>query len=135
MAPTPPRRMRSTALHLGIVGALAVSLTACGGTQKAASRYCVDDFDQIVPDAQCLATPVASGSNTRTGSSSRYRYYYGGSNSGGRVTGGSYTVPPSGGNSSSGVKTSGVDTGGFGGGKSSTGGGKSSSSSSSSGGS
>src|SRR4051812_35593110 len=125
MAEPLPRRMRSTAINLGLVGALAISLTACGGTKgaQAGPRYCVDDFDQVVPDAQCLATPVASPGSTgsRTGTSGR-RWYYGGTSSGGRVSGGSYTAPPasaSGGSSSGGSKKSGISIGGFGGGSSS----------------
>jgi hypothetical protein len=132
-----PRRMRSKAINLGIVGALAVSLAACGGTQSV-QRTCVDEFDQPVPDAQCLATPVASpGSNgSRTTSPSRHWYYGGTRSSGGRMSGGSYTAPASS-SGSSGSKKSGISIGGFGGSSKSSGssssGGKSSGGSSSGG--
>lgn len=142
MAPTPPRRMRSAAVGLGLVGALALGLSGCGtNSAQAIQRQCVDDFGQVVAEAQCLATPVAS-SSTRpsTGSStyrsSPYRWYYGGTTAGGRVTGGSYDPPPSTSrtnSSSSGSKSSGVDTGGLGGKSGSSSSGKSSSSSSSGG--
>jgi hypothetical protein len=131
MAPDPTRptrRMRSAAVSLGLVGALAFTLSGCGtNSAQAVQRQCVDDFGQVVAEAQCLATPVA-GSSPRPGTTSNsrpYRYYYGGTTSGGRVTGGSYDPPAnykpsgSGSSSSSGVKTGsttgGVDTGGFGG--------------------
>ena len=153
MAPDPTRRMRSAAVSLGLVGALALSLSGCGtSAAQSVRRQCVDDFGQVVTEAQCLATPVASssprpGTTGSGGYSSPYRWYYGGSYSGGRVTGGSYDPPPnyrppsSGSNSgSSGIKagstTGGVDTGGFGGksGGSSSSGGKSGGSSGSGGG-
>src|SRR4051794_35156301 len=122
MADPLTRRMRSKAFSLGLVGALAISLTACGGTTGAQNvpRYCVDEFDQVVPDAQCLATPVASpgSSGSRTSSSSR-RWYYGGVAAGGRMSGGSYNPPPS--SSSGGKSGSGIKIGGFGGSSSSGG--------------
>ncbi len=147
MAPSSPRRMRSAAVNLGLVGALALSLSGCGGTKAAppVQRQCVDDFGQIVAEAQCLVTPVASSGTTSSSrpSSSRTRWYYGGNTSGGRVTGGSYDPPPArstGSNNSSvtgsGGKSGSVDTGGFGGGKTgSTSSGSSSSSGGKSGGS
>lgn len=129
MAPDPTRRMRSAAVSLGLVGALAFTLSGCGtSAAQAVQRQCVDDFGQVVAEAQCLATTVASSSPRpgTTSSSHPYRWYYGGSYSGGRVTGGSYD-PPANYRPASGSTTGGVDTGGFGG--------KSGSSSSSSGGS
>ncbi len=149
MAPSSPRRMHSAAVSLGLVGALALSLSGCGGTKAAqpVQRQCVDDFGQVVAEAQCLVTPVANIGSTGSSrpNSSRTRWYYGGSTSGGRVTGGSYDPPPArstGSNNSSttsGGKSGSVDTGGFGGGKtgsssgSSSSGGKSGGSSSSGG--
>lgn len=118
MAPPPPRRMRSTAVNLGLVGALALSLSGCGTNRtQVAQRQCVDDFGQVVAEAQCLATPGPS-SSARSGTRSRSpRWYYGETTAGGRVTGGSYDPPPSGSraNSSSGATSGGVDTGGLGG--------------------
>lgn len=95
-----PRRLRSTAVSLGIVGALALSLSACGSTSASATRRCVDDttlrpFDnayQVVDDPNCLtsAAPATSGS---FGTTPRYRHYYGGVLTAGYVSGGSFTVP------------------------------------------
>ena len=151
MAADPTRRMRSAAVNLGLVGALAFTLSGCGtSAAQTVQRQCVDDFGQVATEAQCLTTPGASSSPRpgTTSSSYPYRWYYGGSTSSGRVIGGSYDPPAnyrpasSGSNGSSGVKTGsttgGVDTGGFGGksGSSSSGsssGGKSGGSSSSSG--
>lgn len=95
-----PRRLRSTAVSLGLVGALALSLNACGTPSASATRRCIDETnvrvtDQaypIVGDDQCLVTttPTTSGS---FGTTSRYRYYYGGTVNSGYVYGGSFTVP------------------------------------------
>lgn len=95
-----PRRLRSTAVSLGLVGALALSLSACGTPSASATRRCIDETnvrvtDQaypIVGDDQCLVTttPTTSGS---FGTTSRYRYYYGGTVNSGYVYGGSFTVP------------------------------------------
>lgn len=110
-----PRRMRSTIVSIGLVGALAASLSACGSTPAQDAR-CVDmDSFDVVPEQNCLATPTASGTSRST-TGRRYGYYYGGRTSGSRVSGGSFTAP------------SGVQSGGFGksaSGKSSTSGGKS----------
>ena len=100
MSPSTPRRMRSTAVSLGLVGALAIGLTGCGsgsGNQNTARR-CVDtDTQVVVEDERCDAT--TSGRHVGGG---YYGYYYGGRVRGGKVSGGSYSAP------------SGVDTGGFG---------------------
>lgn len=86
--------MRSAAVSLGLIGALALSLSGCGGTKAAppVQRQCVDDFGQIVAEAECFTTPVASSGSTSSSrpSTSRTRWYYGGTTSGGRITGGSY---------------------------------------------
>ncbi len=115
-----PRRMRSTIVSIGLVGALAASLTGCGSTRAQDAR-CVDmDSFDVVPEQNCLATPTATGTSRST-TGRRYGYYYGGRTSGSRVSGGSFTAP------------SGVSSGGFGksaSGKSSTSGGKSGGSSS-----
>src|SRR5918997_6112776 len=111
-----PRRMRSTIVSIGLVGALAASLTGCGSRAQAQDARCgdMDSFD-VVPEQNCLATPTATGTSRST-TGRRYGYYYGGRTSGSRVSGGSFTAP------------SGVSSGGFGNsasGKSSTSGGKS----------
>ena len=116
-----PRRMRSTIVSIGLVGALAASLTGCGSRAQAQDARCVDmDSFDVVPEQNCLATPTAT-STSRSTTGRRYGYYYGGRTSGSRVSGGSFTAP------------SGVSSGGFGSsasGKSSTSGGKSGGSSS-----
>jgi hypothetical protein len=116
-----PRRMRSTIVSIGLVGALAASLTGCGSRTQARDARCVDmDSFDVVPEQNCLATPTATGTSRST-TGRRYGYYYGGRTSGSRVSGGSFTAP------------SGVSSGGFGKsatGKSSTSGGKSGGSSS-----
>ena len=116
-----PRRMRSSIVSIGLVGALAVSLSGCGSRTQAQDTRCVDmDSFDVVPEQNCLATPTATGTSRST-TGRRYGYYYGGRTSGSRVSGGSFTAP------------SGVSSGGFGQsatGKSSTKGGKSGGSSS-----
>ena len=98
-----PRRLRSTAVSLGLVGALALSLSACGsGTSASATKRCIDESTlrptdnayQLVNDPNCVtsAAPTTSGS---FGAAPRYRYYYGGTVSNGYVYGGSFTVPTS----------------------------------------
>lgn len=95
-----PRRLRSTAVSLGLVGALALSLSACGGTSSAsATRRCIDANNirltdnayQLVGDENCLtsAAPAAGG----FGTTPSYRHYYGGQVVNGYVLGGSLTVP------------------------------------------
>ncbi|CAA9586899.1 MAG: hypothetical protein AVDCRST_MAG88-4089 [uncultured Thermomicrobiales bacterium] len=153
MATDTPRRMRSSAIRIGLVGALAVSLSACGGSRGGAQtvggdfagpdepRSCVDaDTEELVPEENCLvpmASPTAGGTGTTGTRPRRYGYRYGGRVDNGRLIGGS--TSPSRSSSSSSRPSGGVETGGFGadGGKSGTGGGKSggSSSSGSSGGS
>jgi hypothetical protein len=97
-----PRRLRSTAVSLGLVGALALSLSACGSTSASATRRCVDETnirltDNAYPlagDQQCLTSPAPSTAGS-FGSAARYRYYYGGTVNNGYVYGGSFTVPTS----------------------------------------
>ena len=98
-----PRRMRSTIVSIGLVGALAVSLTGCGSRSAAQQRRCVDmDSFDVAPEQNCLVeTPTSSGTS-RTSSGRRYGYVYGGSVRSNRVSGGSFTAP------------SGVSSGGFG---------------------
>jgi hypothetical protein len=94
-----PRRLRSTAVSLGLVGALALSLSACGTPSASATRRCIDETNirvtdsayPVVPDAQCVAS--TAGTAGSFGSTSRYRYYYGGTLRDNYVYGGSFTVP------------------------------------------
>jgi hypothetical protein len=86
-----PRRLRSTAVSLGLVGALALSLSACGSPSASATRRCIDETNirqtdnayPIAGDDQCLASPAPAG----------YRYYYGGTVNNGYVSGGSFVIP------------------------------------------
>ena len=95
-----PRRLRSTAVSLGVVGALALSLSACGSTGASATRRCIDETTlrptdnayQLASDPNCVAPSTTSGSGT-FGVAPRYRYYYGGTVTNGYVYGGSFTVP------------------------------------------
>lgn len=105
------RRMRSTAVSIGLVGALAVSLSGCGNAGQGGAftgdpnvaRQCVDEETlEVVEEGHCLQPTPSAGARSSTGR--RYRHYYGGQPSGGRVSGGSFTAL-SGGN---------VETGGFG---------------------
>ena len=96
-----PRRLRSTAVSLGLVGALALSLSACGSsTSASATRRCIDESTlrptdnayQLVNDPNC-ATSTAPTTSGTFGTTPRYRYYYGGTVSNGFVYGGSFVVP------------------------------------------
>ena len=91
--------MRSGAISIGLVGALAIGLTGCGSAGQSAPRRCIDqDSYVVVGDEQCLTpTPTAGGSGGRP-----YGWYYGGRVANGRISGGSFQGP------------SGVETGGFG---------------------
>lgn len=95
MAPWKTRRMRSTAISIGLVGALAASLAGGGTGSQSDTRRRVDtDSYDIVSDDLC-ANPTPT---TGRGAGSRpVGWYYGG-----RVSGGTTSAP------------SGVETGGFG---------------------
>lgn len=98
-----PRRLRSHAFSLGLVGVLAFALSGCGSTStsQSAARRCVDqDTNTVVADELCAAgTPTTRG---RSSTGRRYGYYYGGRVRNNTVSGGSYSAP------------SRVETGGFG---------------------
>ena len=107
------RRLRSTAVSLGLVGALALSLSACGtSSTSSATRRCIDANNirqtdsayQIVGDDQCLVSPAPSTAGG-FGTTPSYRYYYGGLVTSGYVSGGSFTVPTTSRSSSSRSRT------------------------------
>ncbi len=103
-----PRRMRSAAVSLGLVGALAFSLSGCGTGGQRDTRRCVDTTTEVVvEDGRCESTATSGGGGGYAGP---HRWYYGGRVSGGKVSGGSYDAP------------SGIQRGGFGGGKGGSGG-------------
>lgn len=96
-----PRRLRSSAVSLGLVGALALSLSGCGTSSGSATRRCIDTNTlrptdgayQLASDPSCVGgTAATSGSFGTTPSN---RYYYGGVVSNGYVSRGSFTVPTS----------------------------------------
>jgi hypothetical protein len=135
-----PRRLRSSAVSLGLVGALALSLSACGTSGASATRRCVDANNvrqtdsayQLVEDDKCLTSPGPSTAGG-FGTTPHYRHYYGGLVTSGFVSGGSFTIPrtsssrrwynpgswrssssTSSASNNSSTRQSGVTTGGFG---------------------
>ena len=140
MSTETPRRMRSSAIRIGLVGALAVSLSGCGGGRGGAQtvggdfggpgepRRCVDaDTEELVPEENCVSpppSPTAGGARTTGSPPRRYGYRYGGRADGGRLVGGS--TSPSRSSSSSSRPSGGVETGGFGADGGKSGGGSSS---------
>ncbi|MGG2465941.1 hypothetical protein ACO0M4_40310 [Streptomyces sp. RGM 3693] len=94
------RRLRSSTVILGGMGALAAALTSCGSEPD---KRCVDpkSYDsalgyRVLSAAQCASTKGTSGATT-TG-----RWYYGSGGSGSRVEGGTFS------------RSQAVDRGGFG---------------------
>jgi len=94
-----PRRLRSSAVSLGIVGALALSLSGCGTSSASATRRCIDETTlrptdsayRVIGDPSCVSS--ASATSGSFGTTPSHRYYYGGTLSNGYVRGGSFTVP------------------------------------------
>lgn len=82
--------MRSTAVSLGLVGVLALSLTGCTTSRSVAQRCVAENDFSVATDDLCLAPTPVPGS---TASQRRYRWYYGGHVSDGRVSGGSFNAP------------------------------------------
>ncbi|MEU2184605.1 hypothetical protein [Streptomyces thermolilacinus] len=82
------RRLRSSHVVLGGMGALALTLTSCGSSEP--DRRCVDPVTrEVLPDYKCrdgYDDDYYGGSGGGGGGS----YYYGGSSSSGRVEGGSF---------------------------------------------
>lgn len=106
MTATPRRRMRSQAVPVVLLGAMALAFTACDNGQV---RRCVDVNNNVVNDVQCQNTDRSFGS-TAYHSSRPYFWYYGGSgiNGGRTLAGGSYDADGSGTNrsaTSSGART------------------------------
>jgi hypothetical protein len=93
------RRLRSTAVSLGLVGALALSLNACGTSSASATRRCIDANNirqtdsayQLVGDENCLVSPGPSTAGG-FGTTPSYRHYYGGREVNGYVLGGAFTA-------------------------------------------
>ncbi|WP_189529588.1 hypothetical protein [Streptomyces roseolilacinus] len=79
------RRLRSSHVVLGGMGALALTLTSCGSSEP--DKRCVDRITrEVLPDYKCRD----GGGGSSSGSGSGGSYYYGGSSSSGRVEGGSF---------------------------------------------
>ncbi|UUS32613.1 MULTISPECIES: hypothetical protein [Streptomyces] len=77
------RRLRSSHVVLGGMGALALTLTSCGSSEP--DRRCVDPVTrEVLPDYKCRGGG-SGGSGGGSGS-----YYYGGSANSGKVEGGSF---------------------------------------------
>ncbi|MDT9683245.1 hypothetical protein RND61_14350 [Streptomyces sp. TRM76323] len=78
------RRLRSSHVVLGGMGALALTLTSCGSSEP--DKRCVDPLTrEVLPDYKCRDGSGSSGNGGGSGS-----YYYGGSAKNGRVDGGSF---------------------------------------------
>lgn len=84
---TRSRTMRSAAVPVSLLTALALTITGCSG-HRDERRRCVDNSDTVVDDSRC-----------RSSSGGGYRYYYGGLGLGigQKVSGGSYTSSSRGG--------------------------------------
>jgi hypothetical protein len=85
------RRLRSSAIGLGIVGTLAAGFAACSSPDY--HRYCTDAAGRRIADSNCGSSASSGGG---------YRWYYTRSGSrtpkiGEPVSGGSYSVPARGG--------------------------------------
>ena len=108
MTAAPRQRMRSQAVPVVLLGAMALAFTACDNGQV---RRCVDVNNNLVDDVQCQNTDRAYGGSGYH-SSRPYFWYYGGSgiNGGRTLAGGSYDTDSAGSSTRSGA-TSGVRTG------------------------
>ncbi|CAL9509662.1 hypothetical protein [Streptomyces sp. enrichment culture] len=84
------RRLRSSHVVLGGMGALALTLTSCGSSEP--DRRCVDPVTrEVLPDYKCRDDNRGGGSGgSGGGGGGGGSYYYGGSSSSGRVEGGSF---------------------------------------------
>ncbi|WP_149185000.1 hypothetical protein [Streptomyces sp. TRM49041] len=81
------RRLRSSHVVLGGMGALALTLTSCGSSEP--DKRCVDRISrELLPDYKCSSSSGSSGSGS--GGSGGGSYYYGGSARDGRAEGGSF---------------------------------------------
>lgn len=81
------RRLRSSHVVLGGMGALALTLTSCGSSEP--DRRCVDPITrEVLPDYKC--GDGSGDDDDYYGGGSSGSYYYGGSASNGRVEGGSF---------------------------------------------
>jgi hypothetical protein len=108
------RRMSSRAVRLGMLGALSLTLVACGSSEEV-QAYCVeqdsrqpDGSYEIVDDDQC-----DDDDGFRSSHAGGYYWYYGGHRSGSRILNGS-TVKPKGAHITT-AKGKTLQRGGFGG--------------------
>lgn len=86
------RKLRSSHVVLGGMGALALTLTSCGSSEP--DKRCVDPISRdILPDYKCSSGSSGSGGSGSSGGSGGGgggSYYYGGSARDGKVEGGSF---------------------------------------------
>ncbi|WP_087926640.1 hypothetical protein [Streptomyces albireticuli] len=106
MAEKTKRRLRSSTVILGGMGALAAALTSCGSEPD---KRCVDpkSYDaargyRVLDSKACRSGGSGSGSGGSGGGSSSARWYYGSGKSGGYADSGTFS------------KSQAVDRGGFG---------------------
>ncbi|MFE0047170.1 hypothetical protein [Streptomyces albireticuli] len=105
MADKTKRRLRSSTVILGGMGALAAALTSCGSEPD---KRCVDpkSYDAArgyrVLDSKACKSKGGGGSGSGGGGSSSARWYYGSGKSGGYADSGTFS------------KSQAVDRGGFG---------------------
>ncbi|WP_175411684.1 hypothetical protein [Streptomyces sp. TRM64462] len=84
------RRLRSSHVVLGGMGALALTLTSCGSAEP--DKRCVDRLSrEVLPDYKCSSSGSGSSTSGSYGSGGGGSYYYGGSTRDGRVEGGSFS--------------------------------------------
>jgi hypothetical protein len=113
------RRMSSRAVRLGMLGALSLTLVACGSTEEVRA-YCVSD-DSRQPDGsyEVVDDDNCDDDSVRSHHAGGYYWYYGGALLGSRIAGGS-TIKPKGAKITT-AKGKVLQRGGFGG-RSSSGG-------------
>jgi hypothetical protein len=101
MAEKAKRRLRSSTVILGGMGALAAALTSCGSEPD---KRCVDpmSYDTARGGYRVLDAKACSSKSSGSGSSTNGRWYYGSGNSGGYAQRGTFS------------KSQAVDRGGFG---------------------
>ena len=93
------RRMSSHAVRLGMLGALSLTLTACGSgsSEEEVQAYCVAQDSQLPDGSYEIADDdlCDDDDGIRSGHAGGYYWYYGGTRRGTKILGGS-TVKPKG---------------------------------------
>lgn len=88
--------MSSRAVRLGMLGALSLTLAACGNDNDEVQAYCVEQ-SSLQPDGsyEVVDDDYCDDDGVRSGHSGGYYWYYGGVRSGSKILKGS-TVKPKG---------------------------------------